>query len=319
MRNSKLFLITGGSGFVGQVLIRSILSQGGRVVATSQTGQKNQTSNSPVEYVPWRIGNEIPFIPGVDVVIHAATPASAALNSSSPEKMYWLNVEAMSAVLRFVERTDSGPRLPVLFTSSGAVYGHLLGGQHHYMEQETSDTTGFGHTSAYGEGKRRAEALLVDASMRDLCRGLIARLFAFSGASLPRNRHFAIGNFVDDAVRDQQIVVRGDGRAVRSYLDERDMATWLLALLDYEGSEFPHHVGSERSISIGELAHLVADRYLRSTGNKCGVTVQGLTSPLDGVAHYVPSTQRTRQLLGVEETIALEDSIDSMIQAATMN
>jgi hypothetical protein len=46
------------------------------------------------------------------------------------------------------------------------------------------------------------------------------------------------------------------------------------------------------------------------------VEVKGLKSPLDGVSRYVPSTLATRQALGVNETISLEESIDSMIHKA---
>jgi dTDP-glucose 4,6-dehydratase len=127
------------------------------------------------------------------------------------------------------------------------------------------------------------------------------RLFAFSGPSLPLDRHFAVGNFVRDAVGSSLIQVRSDGTSVRSYLDERDLADWI------------SHVGSERAISIGELAHLVASRTETITGSPCNVKILGKSSPVDGVARYVPNTARTRECLGVKETISLEQSIDDMI------
>ena len=61
--------------------------------------------------------------PTYDVIIHAATPASAELNTSDPKRMYELNVRAMTNVIEFAARHETPPT--VLFTSSGAVYGDM--------------------------------------------------------------------------------------------------------------------------------------------------------------------------------------------------
>jgi hypothetical protein len=52
------------------------------------------------------------------------------------------------------------------------------------------------------------------------------------------------------------------------------------------------------------------------TGDEIPVEILGQSSPLDGVMRYVPSTFQTRKEMGLSETISLENSIDSMLQAA---
>jgi dTDP-glucose 4,6-dehydratase len=170
--------------------------------------------------------------------------------------------------------------------------------------------------SAYAEGKRVAESLLSVATSQGICKGLIARMFAFSGVDLPMDRHFAIGNFVKDAVSTHTIQIRSDGSSIRSYMDQQDMANWLLRILEAGQTNAIYHVGSERSISIRDLAHLIAMRTEAILKQAVTVEVQGLKSPLDGVSRYVPSTLATRQALGVNETISLEESIDFMIHKA---
>ena len=127
------------------------------------------------------------------------------------------------------------------------------------------------------------------------------------------DRHFAIGNFVRDVVNSRAITVRSDGSSIRSYMDGKDMATWLLRIIE---AGFPgeiYHVGSERCISIGELASLVAERYQLLTTNEVLIEILGQISPLDGVSRYVPSTKWTREKLKLKETVSLELSIDQMI------
>jgi dTDP-glucose 4,6-dehydratase len=217
-------------------------------------------------------------------------------------------------VIEFASRHRNPPT--VLFTSSGAVYGDIPEDIGNVPESWNGAVASYQPSSAYAEGKRSAEFLLSVATSRGICKGLLARMFAFSGVDLPMDRHFAIGNFVKDAVSTRTIQIRSDGSSIRSYMDQRDMADWLLRILEVGQTNAIYHVGSERSISIRDLAHLIAMRTETILQQEVTVEVKGLKSPLDGVSRYVPSTLATRQALGVNETISLEESIDSMIHKA---
>jgi nucleoside-diphosphate-sugar epimerase len=310
------YLITGGSGFVGLSLIDEIVGSGGSVVATSRDGKRPHGVDPSVTFVPWDIGSDLSYIEDVDCVIHCATPASAMLNSTFPDEMYRLNVEGATAVRRFAERRKRGRKLQILFTSSGAVYGDFFSNLSNFSEPSDFGTQRYGATSAYGRGKREAESILLRGSKEGLYDLRIARLFAFSGHYLPLDRHFAIGNFVRDAILEQEIVVRSDGQSIRSYMDQQDMARWLITTLTRGNESVPYHIGSERAITIRDLAFLVAERYHLLTGQECGVSIRGTYSPLDGVSRYVPETTATRRVLQVHENVSLEKSIDAMFKRA---
>lgn len=317
-RFSSDFLILGGTGFVGQSLLNVVerigMSQPGRGKVYVLSRSKQRTSSHIATSLFGDLTKVETFLPEVDVIIHAATPASATLNVTSPAEMYELNLLAMKNLLEVVRTWKSPPR--IIFTSSGAVYGDMPPSLTSFPEGlERRHWTSL-QSSAYSDGKRAAEQMLIDATDQGNCVGIIARLFAFSGSHLPRDRHFAIGNFVQDAVSRNQIVVRSDGSSIRSYLDEMDMAEWLLRIAEDGVPNKIYHVGSERAISIRDLAMLVATRYKGLTGNTVTVEILGETSPLDGVTRYVPSTVVTRNDLKLKETVSLETSIDNMLLSA---
>jgi UDP-glucuronate decarboxylase len=313
-------LIVGGSGFVGSSLSDLLTVSAHESVVFTSTGFRVPSNFNPhgqnFSHVSWNVLNRSDLNPDFDLIIHAATPASAQLNNNNPKDMFDVIVQGMENVIEFASRH---PKLPtVLFTSSGAVYDGVGDLNENIEESSIITPNSVGSPSAYSEGKRSAELMLKEASDAGICKGIIARLFAFSGKNLPRDRHFAIGNFVEDAVTKKKIIIRGDGSSIRSYLDQWDMAQWMLTIANHGDPSHIYHVGSERAISIVNLATLISQRYELITGEIVPIEILGQSSPLDGVSRYVPSTAQTRKELGLSETISLESSIDSMLEAAIL-
>jgi dTDP-glucose 4,6-dehydratase len=160
-------------------------------------------------------------------------------------------------------------------------------------------------STAYGHAKRAAEHLCVLYREAHGLETVIARCFAFVGPDLPRNAHFAIGNFIRDALNADAITVVGDGAPLRTYLDQSDLAQWLFTLLECGRSGDAYNVGSNEVISIAELAHLVRDVLAPDKA------VQILGNPDRGATRnrYVPDIRKARQELGLDINVSLADSI----------
>lgn len=319
----KSVLITGASGFVGQALIRLGLALNDLydadltfTLVSRRNLETDLMNRSDVNHVVSSIGNSIPCPQDLDLVFHCATPASATLNTESPLEMFGTNVDAMNWVLSSLKSQKKKVRL--LFTSSGAVYGVQDSLTERIPENYVGAPNPLSMNVAYAEGKRVAEFLLAQAGFRGEVDPVFARLFAFSGGKLPLTSHFAIGNFINDALTKNTISVRGSGTEVRSYLDAADMALWLWTAASRAGNSSPIHVGSERAISIADLANLVARRAGIVLQKDVNVVIHNLVTPIDGLNRYVPSTALTRESLGVFESISLEDSIDSMLLNAQL-
>lgn len=265
-------------------------------------------------HVSWDLSQ--PDFPSLDldVIIHAATPASAELNIGDPARMFWLNLQAMQNVLSLAQSMKTPPI--VVFTSSGGVYGEMPSHLERFPEGFEGAASTLDPKSAYAEGKRAAEFLLSEATSRGVCKGVVLRLFAFSGVHLPIDRHFAIGNFVRDAIASRSIRIHGDGSPVRSYLDGADMAKWIIKACQVGESSFAYHIGSEIPITVKRLAELVSSRAEYQLHHPISVSVLGETRMTDGVSRYVPDTSATRSCLGVEQAVTIEQSVDLMLESA---
>lgn len=158
--------------------------------------------------------------------------------------------------------------------------------------------------SAYAEGKREAERLCLSAAGPDF-EPKIARGFSFVGPYLPLDRHFAIGNFIGDVLRGGPIEARGDGTPYRSYLYGADLAVWLWTILLKGAPGRPYNVGSERRLSVAELARIVAG-VLKP---RCVVNILEKPSPGKPPEQYVPNTQRAQKELGLKENFGIEEAV----------
>ena len=116
------------------------------------------------------------------------------------------------------------------------------------------------------------------------------------------------------ALQQRDVVVldelAGDGSAVRSYLYAADMTTWLWRILARGSPGRAYNVGSERAVSIAELARAVA----RASGETQRIEVRGQSDALRPVDRYVPSTARARTELGLVERTPLDEALHRTLQ-----
>ena len=315
---NKPLVITGASGFVGTwltlswVAARKRLNGRGQLLITSRNPQSLLPlinvidSRSPVTALSSDIRNlHIPSEFRNGNLIHAATPASAALNASDPAAMLKIIIEGQERVI--VEAVRMNNRL--LFLSSGAVYGRQPLDLSHLPETWEGAPQIGDSNSAYHEGKRVAELMGNIAATKQGLHFISARLFAFIAPFLPLGTHFAAGNFIRDALSSNQIEIQSGGGSVRSYLYATDLSTSLWALLARGETKTAYNVGSEHEVSIKKLALEIAS----CTNRNIEVVVRGVDNS-ENVNRYVPSITKMEVELGWKINVPLQDSVFRTIQ-----
>lgn len=307
-RGQRLF-VTGGSGIIGKWLLESLFDADRRLGL--------DVSVVTLSRDPARFATVAPHLAGAaghmliegdvrtfvfpegrfDMVVLGATDVVAA---SPPLDVFDTCVAGTRRTLDLAAR--SGAR-EALLLSSGAVYGPQPPDVETMPETFEGGPDPLRIGSAYGEGKRAAEWLGAAYSEAGQVAVKSARCYAMVGPYLPVDKHFAIGNFMRDALQAEPIRILGDGTTTRSYLHIADVTIWLWTILLNGRPATAYNVGSDQPVTMRELAGRIA--ALAESG--AGVEVIGQRG--GRIDRYVPETRRAREELGLRAAIGLDDAI----------
>jgi len=317
IKGSRIF-ISGATGFFGKWLMEYFLylnkelNSDIKICALSRDPEKFLDLYKffkNIKCITWVKGDIRTYkfpLQQFDYLIHAAADADAKLNAEDPLLMLDTIIEGTKRIMEFA-KTQSEIK-GILFTSSGAVYGRQPENITHIREKDCFYLDINSPVSAYAEGKRMAELYCSIYAKQYNLPIKIARCFAFVGPYLPLDKHFAIGNFIANVLSKQDIIIKGDGTPLRSYMYASDLITWLLTILVKGEVNTPYNVGSDRAISISDLALLI--NSLQSHPKKVKIYGHKNEQPLE---QYVPDITKCRENLNLELTISLEESITRTI------
>ena len=324
LQDARLF-ITGGTGFFGHCLLESLLHANQHHVANISATVLTRNAAAFREKSPHIAGSPYITLLEGDIktfafptephshIIHAATDTVAP--QGRPHELAESIVDGTRRVLQFAQAT--GARR-LLYTSSGAIYGRGIANVARIPETYPGTPDPLLLSSSYDEAKRMAEHLCIAYAHETPLECTIARCFAFVGPHLPLDAHFAIGNFIRDAIAGRPIHIKGDGTPLRSFLYMSDLAIWLWTMLATAPANRAYNVGSDESVSIAELACLVRKiviltlseskgKDLLFTGD--GIQIDGTPTLGAPPATYVPDITRAQTELGLKVTVPLAEAI----------
>jgi len=305
-------LIIGGSGFFGKSILdcykRKLLKPWkiDNIVIMSRNPYKlsqqyPELITDGVDLFAGDISN-IDYLPNADYVIHAAASSNASryLTHNIEEKKNIIKGTLNYCRLATKFHKDSR----IVFCSSGAVYGYQP--KHvKYLEEDMA----FGNINSlddvkksYAYAKRDAEFAIKKLGQSGL-NVSIARCFAFVGKYLPRDQHFAIGNFLADGIAGRDIKVKATKKVYRSYMYADDLVVWLMTLAANSNKTCPiYNVASDQEFEIREVAHIISKVF--------NVGVKSVKCSNESIQdRYIPSVEKAINELGLSNNYTLKESI----------
>ena len=295
------YLVTGGAGFIGSNLCRSLILDGNEVVCLDDlsTGKykniEELESNQKFTFIKHDLTK--PFFPElIDGIFNLACPASPVHYQYNPIRTLKMGTLAMYNVLGMASKFN----VPILQASTSEVYGDPE--QHPQSESYWGHVNPIGPRACYDEGKRVAEALCMayknysDVSIR------IARIFNTYGPFMAVNDGRVVSNFCVQALTNKPITIYGDGEQTRSFCYIDDLVSGLVSLMNSD-IEKPINLGNPEEFTIIQLA----EKIIEITGTESGYILHKL--PEDDPQRRCPDIEMAKNKLNWKPQVPLQQGL----------
>ena len=251
----KKILITGGAGFIGSHLCKTLLEQGNEIICVDNffTGNKDNVldlmDNKKFELIRHDI--TFPLYLEVDQIYNLACPASPIHYQFDPVQTTKTSVHGAINMLGLAKRTKAR----ILQASTSEIYGNPE--IHPQPESYWGRVNPIGFRSCYDEGKRCAETLFFDYWRQHKLDIKVVRIFNTYGPNMHPNDGRVVSNFIMQALQNKDITIYGDGSQTRSFQYVDDLIEGMMKMMDNDNFIGPVNLGNPNEFSIKELAEKV--------------------------------------------------------------
>lgn len=245
-------LVLGGNGFIGSHLVDKLLAEGHRVRVFDKNEEHYRKPIASVDYQYGDFGNRgllMEALTDIDAVFHLISTTLPKTSNDDPAFDVQSNV---IETLFLLEQCITRKVKKIIFISSGGtVYGKPL-------ILPISENNPTDPECSYGITKLVIEKYL---HLYWLLFGLDYCILRLANAYGERQRSTAtqgvIPVFLERALRNDEIVVWGDGSVIRDYIYVTDISSALLKALTYSGEMKIFNIGSGHGHSLNDVIHVI--------------------------------------------------------------
>ena len=265
-------LITGANGLIGQSVISLFASSGYNVIAAVRNAEMlRRKFGCTISYEKYDALRPIAFDFNVDVIIHAASPASPELFTNNPVETIWANVFGVRELLEYARRVNAKK---VVYISSSEVYGKAAPRKDGFREEDYGFVDLLDVRSSYPMGKRAAETLCVSYAKEYGIDVSIVRPGHIYGPTASSKDRRVSSAFAWQAARGEPIVMKSAGASLRSYTHCDDCASAIMAVVEKGLPGEAYNIANRAGVcTIRQMAEIMADeggvdlRFEDATGN----------------------------------------------------
>lgn len=318
-------LITGGAGFIGSHLAERLVKAGYTltIIDNLMTGRMENLASltggnggQPVPNVRIAIEdirNEMVMdrlVSECDLIIHLAAAVGVQRIISEPIETINTNIGGTDIVLKSARRY----RKKVLIASTSEVYGKGV-----RIPFSEDDDSLLGATSrsrwSYATSKAIDEFLAFAYHKEAGLPVVLFRLFNTVGPRQSGQYGMVVPRFVRWAIRNEPIVVYGDGEQQRCFCNVHDVIGAIHQLAEDEtaiGQLF--NIGNTEEISIMQLAERVRDRADSASPIHTLPYEEAYETGFEDFRRRVPNLDKIKRQIGWQPTLSLDETIDQIVE-----
>ncbi len=315
---NKTAIVTGGAGFIGSHLCEHLLNSGRKVTVIDDlsTGRidniEHLLSNTNFKFIEGSVCDEDlvrEVIKDGDCVFHLAAAVGVNLIVERPVRTIETNIYGTELVLSTANQFGK----KILITSSSEVYG-----KNEKVPFREDDDMVFGSTKfsrwSYGCSKAIDEFLALAYYRQYSLSAVIVRLFNTTGPRQTGRYGMVVPRFVDWALKNEPLLIYGNGKQSRSFTYVGDVVGAMAALMEEKKADGQiYNIGSREEISIEKLA----DKVIAKTGSKSikkYIPYSEAYAPgFDDMHRRLPSIDKLNKLIGYEPKVKLDEMIEQII------
>jgi UDP-glucose 4-epimerase len=299
-------LVTGGAGFIGMHLCRTLAAGGAevRVLDDLSSGRRAGLPDA-VRFIEGDVADERTVrkaAAGCTHIFHLAALVSVPLSIEQPELCFRTNMTGTEVVLRVAVREGVQG---VVHASSASVYGPR-------PMLPSSEDDAIDCASPYAATKAAGESLIQAFARAYGLQATSLRLFNVFGAGQdPKGAYSAaISAFVDAARARRAPVVYGDGTQTRDFVPIAEVVQAFLRAADAG----PRAAGEVFNVGLGERVTIL--EVIERIGEAAGFKVAPQFAPrrAGDVDHSWADLGKIRSVLGYAPTTALAPALASFVR-----
>ena len=304
--SNKKLIISGGTGFIGKWILEAFLAIKKEYDINFEITVISRNSLKFIKENPY-LGSQVKFING-DITDNLSIDMNfienydfgifAATDIVSPNLSDTIKVNT-TGIINFLDIAKKLKIKKILLLSSGAVYGKFKSNNNNNNKNENVDFNIMSN-DYYQNSKIFMEWYGGVISSNDFS-VISARIYALIGPYINLNSHFAVACFIKSALNNEDIIINGDGKNIRSYMYAADLSISLLKILAIGKDKF-YNLGSNIPISIYDLAIKVN----KVIGSKNKVIIQNKNISNE---FYVPNISNSLDIINITNQINLDDAI----------
>ena len=323
-KNLKKVVITGGAGFIGSNLTKKLIDNDAEKILIIDDFSTGKMSNierflddDKISLIDKRVEDcddlDI-LISGYDFCFHLAAGVGVQYIMDNVSKALLTNIEGTHKIIESCKNNN----IPLLITSTSEVYGVS---NDPVWTEETKSLIGPPTKLrwSYAASKLIDEFLALSEYNDGNLNPIVVRLFNIIGPNQLSEFGMVVPKFIEAALKDEDIVIHGEGLQTRSFTWVGDVVNYFYLLAEKQLYGEIFNIGQTEEISIKDLANMI----IKETGSHSKVVFKDheeiYGNKFEDPMRRTPSIDKIVKATGYMPSMAISDMVKEIIKYKKIN